>query len=189
MQEDAMIPYLKKRLGKERFLHSERTANEAVRLAAVYGADKRKAYLAGMLHDIGKGMSAGELVKTASENGISIDKYEKDNPELLHGKVSAHLAKTDLGITDGEILAAIESHTTGRKNMTLLEKIVYIADLIEPGRNFEGLREIRELAYKDIDAAARLALSHVMLYVKEKGLTLHPNSAEAYEYLKPEDSV
>lgn len=183
VDRESLKEYVKSKLGEKRFAHSVYTAEEAVKLANRYGADENKAYVAGMLHDVAKGIPADKLLKTAHEKGISIDKYENDNPELIHGKVSAFLAKSELGITDKDILSAIELHTTGSKKMSLLEKIIYIADLIEPGRTFEGLIDIRKLAYCDLDGAMKLALESVIHFVKSNGLTLHPDSVEAYEYL------
>jgi len=109
---------------------------------------------------------------------------EKGNPELLHGKVGAAMVQADLGISDEDILCAIRWHTTGRAGMSLLEKIVYIADLIEPGRDFSGIDEIRDLAYRDIDEAMLAALKQVMDFVMCKGFTLHPSSIEAYQYIQ-----
>lgn len=183
VSKEEMITYVKNKIGEKRFKHSLNTAKEAVSLAKRYNADEDKAYIAGLLHDVAKGLPKQELEAAASENNIEIDKYEKLNPELIHGKIGAAMVKRDLGINDEEILSAIKWHTTGYKNMTLLEKIIYLADIIEPGRNFKETDELRAIAYKDIDDAMIFGLRHVMKFVKSKGLTLHPNSLEAYESL------
>lgn len=183
VSKEEMITYVKNKIGEKRFKHSLNTAKEAVSLAKRYNADEDKAYIAGLLHDVAKGLPKQELEAAASENNIEIDKYEKLNPELIHGKIGAAMVKRDLGINDEEILSAIKWHTTGYKNMTLLEKIIYLADIIEPGRNFKETDKLRAIAYKDIDDAMIFGLRHVMKFVKSKGLTLHPNSLEAYESL------
>ncbi len=181
VSEEEMISYVKKRIGSKRFEHSLNTAKEAVSLAQRYNADEKKAYIAGLLHDIAKGLPREALEAAADENNIELDAYEKTNIDLIHGKVGAAMVKRDLEIEDEEILSAIKWHTTGYKNMTLLEKIIYLADIIEPGRNFKETDELRAIAYKDIDEAMIVGLGHVMNFVKNKGLTLHPNSIEAYE--------
>jgi predicted HD superfamily hydrolase involved in NAD metabolism len=181
---DDMALFVKKRINEKRYLHSLNTANEAAALARKYGANEKKAYIAGLLHDVAKGLPAGSLQEIAAENGIEVDEYEADNPELIHGKIGAAIVSRELGIDDEDILSAIKWHTTGHKNRSLLEKIIYLADIIEPGRNFPETDELRALAYKDLDAAMLKGLWHVMNFVKAKGLTLHPNSIEAYEYIK-----
>lgn len=184
LSREQMISYVKSKINDKRFTHSVDTAKMAVLLAKEYGADENKAYIAGLLHDVAKGMTREALEKAAEENGIELDEYEKLNPELIHGRIGAAMVRNDLGIDDEEILSAIKWHTTGHKNMTLLEKIIYLADIIEPGRNFKETDELREAAYRDIDEAMITGLGHVMNFVKSRGLTLHPNSIEAYESLK-----
>ena len=178
-----MEQYLKKHIEGRRLLHSQRTADEAVKLAEKYGADEKKALIAGLLHDVAKGACKHGLQNIAGRYNVSVDAVEMGNPELLHGKVGAAMVAVDLGIQDEDILSAIRWHTTGRAGMSLLEKIVYIADLIEPGRDFEGIDEIRVLAYKDIDEAMLHSLRQIMEFVKCKGFSLHPCSVEAYEYI------
>lgn len=179
-----MAAFVKKRINEKRYQHSLGTANEAAALARKYGADENKAYIAGLLHDVAKGLPVNSLKAIAADNGVEIDEYELKNPELLHGKIGAAIICGELGIRDEDILSAIKWHTTGHKNMSLLEKIIYLADIIEPGRNFPETDALRALAYKDIDEAMLKGLGHVMNFVKERGLTLHPNSIEAYEDIK-----
>ncbi len=181
INREDLISYVKNKVDKKRFTHSVNTAKEAVELAKRYGSDEDKAYLAGLLHDVAKGMSGSELLNMANKKNIEADVYELANPELLHGKVGAAMAAEDLGINDTDILNAISWHTTGHANMSLLEKIIYIADIIEPARKFEDIQVIRKLAYEDIDAAMALGLEKVMGFVKRKGFSLHPKSIEAFE--------
>lgn len=181
--KDKIIEFLRNKLNEKRFEHSVNTAKEAVGLAEKYGADKEKAYIAGMLHDTAKGLPHETLIKIAEDNGLAIDRYETENPELIHGKIGAFIISSELGIKDKDILSAVEWHTTGHANMTILEKIIYLADIIEPGRTFKGVDAVRRLAYEDIDKAMIVSLREVVEYVKSKGLTLHPKSIEAYEFL------
>lgn len=181
------IKFLKKRIDNDRLEHSKNTANEAVKLAKRYGVDTKKAYIAGLLHDVAKGKCRFGLRKLAEEYDVTIDEFEQRNPELTHGKLGAIMVSKQLGIKDKEILSAIRWHTTGKANMTMLEKIIYIADIIEPGRNFDGIDAIRKLAKKNIDDALVLALESVMKFVHSKGFALHPKSIEAYQYLKKQE--
>lgn len=184
LSREELTAFVKKSIDQKRFLHSLNTAKAAAALARKYGADENKAYIAGLLHDVAKGLPASSLESIAAKNGVEVDEYERSNPELIHGKIGAAIISSELGIKDEDILNAIKWHTTGHKNMSLLEKIIYLADIIEPGRNFPETEALRALAYKDIDEAMIRGLGHVMNFVKEKGLTLHPNSALAYEYIK-----
>ena len=188
IQKKQLIKYIKRHIDKKRFRHSVNTAKEAVKLAKAYGADQSKAYVAGLLHDVAK-VSRVALDQLAKDYCISVDEFETRNPELTHGKLGAIMVSRQLGIKDKEILLAIRWHTTGRANMTLLEKIVYIADVIEPGRTFPGIDQIRKLAYQDIDAALILSLECVMQFVQSKGFSLHPKSVEAHAYLKKQEEI
>jgi len=117
--------------------HCLRVATTAKDLAEHHkNADPQKAYLAGILHDLARFLPDAELLAIAAANQIFVEEYEKKYPVLLHGKIAAFLAENELGITDREILAAIQYHTLGRKNMSNLEKIIYVADFIEPHRAY-----------------------------------------------------
>jgi predicted HD superfamily hydrolase involved in NAD metabolism len=187
LDDSTLIGYLKENIDEKRLAHSLGTAREAVKLAKLHGANAEKAHLAGLLHDVAKGKCRHGLEKYAKIYHIKIDEYEKVNVELIHGKLGAAMVKEQLGIDDEEILSAIRWHTTGRAGMSLLEKVIYLADLIEPGRDFEGIEAIRQIAYQDIDKAMRMALDQVMCFVRSKGFALHPNSLEAYNDYKKEE--
>ncbi len=178
------MEYLKQNIDEKRLQHSIGTANEAVKLAKAYGADITKAEIAGLLHDVAKGKCKHGFMKLADEYRIEVDEIEAENVELIHGKLGAAMIEKQLGIHDEEILSAIRWHTTGRRGMTLLEKIIYLADLIEPNRHFEGIDDIRRMAYQNIDKAMREALKQVMSFVQDKGFALHPHSIEAYNDYK-----
>lgn len=176
-KEDALA-YVKSKIKGERVIHSINTAAEAAALAKAFGIDPVKAQIAGLLHDVGKGHASD-----AARYGLVFDEIEVQNPELAHGRIGAAMVQKDLGIDDSEILSAITYHTTGKAGMSLLDKIIYLADIIEPGRTFAGVDRIRTLAHKDIDEAMIYALEQIIAFIKERGFALHPRSMEAYQYI------
>lgn len=172
-------------LTPNRYRHTIGVAKECVQLAKRYGADSDKAYMAGLLHDCAKCMTDEEKLNLCDKYGMVLDDILKKQPDLTHSFLGAEVAKREYGITDEEILNAIAYHTTGRENMTLLEKIVFIADYIEPNREyFDGLDEVRELAYKDIDKAVLTSLENTINYNILKNRIIHPLGMAACEYLK-----
>ncbi|MEG1442443.1 MAG: bis(5'-nucleosyl)-tetraphosphatase (symmetrical) YqeK, partial [Oscillospiraceae bacterium] len=145
---------LKSILSERRFKHSLGVANEAKKLAEFYNADVQKAYLAGLVHDCAKEIPTEKMVAILNDNyGIIVDSLMTAMPKLLHGTLGACVAQSEFDIYDAEVLDAIRCHTTGKANMSMLAKIIYIADYIEPNRDFEGVDELRELTYKNIDKA------------------------------------
>ena len=147
-----MIRKLKPKLNEKRYVHSVGVEYTAATLAFVYGADIQKARIAGLLHDCAKCIPTEEKLKKAKKYGLPINKSEKANPDLLHGKLGAYIAKEKFGIKDPDILSAITYHTTGHPGMSLLDKIIFVADYIEPNRKMiRDLTEIRREAYEDID--------------------------------------
>lgn len=166
----------------QRVPHVQGTEEEAVRLAKRWGADEEAAAEAAILHDITKRLDANEQLRACAEYGIINDNSEAENVKLLHAKTGAAYARKRFGVTD-EVYNAILWHTTGRGGMTLLEKIVYMADYIEPHRDFDGVDRLRELAYTDLDAAMRLGLQMSMDAVRAQGIIPHINSVEALQAL------
>ena len=143
---------LSKGLKEERFYHSLAVSAVAASLAMRYGADVKKAELAGLIHDCAKAYPVDQFIRMADEFGIEIETVERENPQLIHAKLGAYYAKKDFGVEDPEILNSIIYHTTGRPGMTILEKIIYIADYIEPGRyKAKRLDEVRKAAFEDLD--------------------------------------
>lgn len=180
--------YLKKSLEKKRYTHTLGVANTAACLAMCHGGDVNKAYLAGLLHDNAKCLSTKKKVAICQKAGLPISKIEEKNPELLHSKVGSYLAAVEFHITDEDILNAICYHTTGRPDMSLLEKIVFVADYIEPNRKqIAGLDEIRALAFKNLDYALLFILENTLNYIKKKGsqADLDPMTQKTYEYYLP----
>lgn len=184
---DKYTEFLATYLDEKKIQHSVDTADKAVELAKIYGADTNKAYIAGLLHDVAKGKCKYGLQKLAKEYNVNVDEFERTNPELIHGKLGAKIVSYELKIQDEDILNAICWHTTGRENMSTLEKVVYIADCTEPGRDFEGIEELREVAKENLDNAMIMALKGVIKFVEYRGLSLHPNSTKALEFLLKEE--
>jgi len=157
LQEPRAKARLKKDLSQNRYEHSLAVAEEAVRLARIYGVDEDLAYEAGLLHDCAKGMSPDGLPPDEAGYNIEFTEYEKSKPATIHAPLGAVRARTVYGVRDAQVLNAIRYHTIGRENMSMLEKIVFVADYIEPGRyEDESIRSARLAADTDIDAAAEL---------------------------------
>ncbi|NLH00641.1 MAG: nicotinate (nicotinamide) nucleotide adenylyltransferase [Clostridiales bacterium] len=171
-----------KYLDLKRIPHVEGCEREAVRLAERWGADTGLAAEAGILHDITKKLKGPEQLILCEKYGIITDNDEKANYKLLHSKTGAAFAREKFGITD-EVYSAIYWHTTGREDMSLLEKIIYIADYIEPTRSFDGVDELRQLAYEDLDSAVARGLQMSLEELSEKGNVPHINSVKALKWL------
>jgi predicted HD superfamily hydrolase involved in NAD metabolism len=183
MTLEEMNDKLKKSIRTDRYIHSVNVMNSALSLAGLYGVDKNKAAVAGLLHDCAKDLKNEDTYEINKKFDIETDEITKRQPELLHGHVGAYIAKICYGITDKEILNAIKFHTTGKENMNMLEKIIFISDYIEPRRNFPGVYDIREWVTKDIDRAIVLALDSTIKRVLGKGALLHPATVNARNYL------
>ena len=161
---------LKKKLNPKRYEHTLGVAYTAQALAMRYGESLEKAQLGGLLHDCAREFEHEEIYKKCLKEGISITKEEECNKVLLHAKYGSFLAEKKYGIKDKEILSAIRFHTTGKPDMTLLEKIVYLADYIEPDRDqAPNLFEIRKMAFIDIDEAIYMTLRDVLDYLDGNG--------------------
>lgn len=163
----------------KRIPHIRGTEEEAVRLAERWGADVDKMRQAAILHDCTKYLSLSEHLAICEKFGVELDEMERSAEKLLHAKTGAVLARHMFG-RDDEIYEAIFYHTTARGNMSLGEKILYMADYIEPNRDFEGVDEMRALAYTDLDAAVGMGAEMAIEEMKEKGRIVHHNTKEAY---------
>lgn len=178
---------IKNGMSPERYRHTKGVVVTALKLAEICGVDTCKAETAALLHDIARDFSGVRILKLCRDFGITPDEIEKAAPDLLHGKLAACIASERYGVKDDEVLDAIRFHTTGRKNMSTLDKIIFIADMIEPGREFPGVEELRVLAFKDLDGAVLAGLDSTIKYVLERGLIIHPSSTEARNsLLKPD---
>ena len=176
---------LSKKLKKERFEHTVGVMYTSASLAMRYGANIEKAMTAGLLHDCGKYCSAKEQLKLCEKYKITLTDLEHSMPALIHAKLGAYLAENEYGIKDREVLDAITYHTTGRPEMTMLEKILYIADYIEPYRNkAANLDDIRHMAFTDIDMAAYVILDDTLSYIRKTGRNIDTQTVDTYEYYK-----
>ncbi|MCM1543350.1 MAG: bis(5'-nucleosyl)-tetraphosphatase (symmetrical) YqeK [Blautia sp.] len=170
---------------EKRFEHTLGVEFTAAALAMRYGADVHSAQTAGLLHDCAKCLTDRERVSICKKHDIPMTELEKANPFLLHAKVGAYLARKRYGIKDQDILNAIRYHTTGRPGMSLLEKIVFIADYMEPGRNHApNLDEIRKLAFTDIDWTLLKILSDTLEYLDSGNGDMDPMTRKTWEYYK-----
>lgn len=182
--EEKLQKELRRELDDERYMHTLGVAYTASCLAMRYGESTDRAFLAGLLHDCAKSknMDHKKMLSLCEKHDIPVTQYEKDNPVLLHAKLGSLFAKEKYGVTDKEILSAIRWHTTGHAEMTALEKIIYIADYIEPNRKKQPhLGEVRELCFRDLDDGLRRILHDTLFYLKEKK-TVDPQTQETYEY-------
>ena len=174
---------LKDSISSKRYIHSIGVSNTAACLAMRYGYDCRVSYLAGLLHDCAKGLSETELLDEAKKAGLEVSDIEKESPELLHSKVGSIIAKEKYRIEDEEILSAIYYHTTGRPGMTLNEKIIFVADYIEPNRtNLPDLDKIRAVAFSDIDEAIAMMCKNTLDHLKCNGKAIDRTTIDTYEY-------
>ena len=183
MEYHEILVILATELRPARFRHSRDVSRTAVRLAERWGVDVEKARLAGILHDCARNLKGEELFSTAIKNGLKPGEMERLQPALLHAPLGAIIAERRFGVSDPEILRAIRYHTTGTSQMTMLDKVVYLADYIEPGRSFSGVELVRELAEKDLAAALLAAYDHTILYVVAGGGLLHQDSVEGRNWL------
>ncbi len=177
---------LKEFLSEKRLKHSLGVAKLAKDLAKHYGIDANTAERAGLLHDIAKEIPYHTALKMCDELGAELDGIERTTPLLVHPKLGAELVKCYFGITEGEITSAIRCHTVGRPNMTLLEKIIFVADASEQTRQYDGAEEIRKTAFSDIDKAVLMCIDGTIEITKNRGGFLHPMALRIKEEILSE---
>ena len=159
--------------------HSVNVSKTAEKLAGRYGADQRKAKLAGILHDCAREIPTAELLQMSRTFGIVVNQVEFSMPVLLHAALGAKLAQREYAVEDPDVLRAIALHTTGDANMTLLDKIIYLADCIEPARKYPGVETLRILAAENLDKALLAALDHSLNYIISQQSLIHPATVAA----------
>lgn len=185
MNSEEIREKLQEVLKASRYQHSLGVEEVAHDLAVIYRYEEDKASLAGILHDCAKYLSDEELIQECELNQITITEVERQCPFLLHAKVGALFAQTKYGVKDIEITDAITYHTTGRPAMSLLEKIIFTADYIEPYRKpLPRISEIRQTAYLDLDYAVFMILENMIHYLQETGNTIDLTTVETYDYYK-----
>ena len=182
MDFDKVISKLSEKLKPSRLEHSIGVMNTAAELAKRFGADEKKARIAGILHDCAKWMDENEGYRFCESHNIELDEVSKNNYAIVHQYIGAVLAKDEFGIDDKEILDAIRCHATGKENMSTLEKIIHVADMTESSRNkkpYDGLSELRELCKTNLDKAVIFGLELSMMHVISKGKLVHPDTVLA----------
>lgn len=175
---------VKGRLSRKRYKHTVNVKNKVVELARRYGADEEKAALAALLHDSAKELPQEEMLQIFSDNAIMAKNAASRPTPVWHGIAAAILCATQWGVTDPEILSAIECHTTGKADMTLLEKIIYMADATSAERDYPGVDRLRQEEMQDLDLALLHSLQQSIAFVKKKGGKLDPQTVAACEDLQ-----
>lgn len=182
---DEIRKSLKKELDKSRYEHTMGVMYTAAALAMAHGADQKKAMLAGLLHDCAKCIPNEEKMELCKKYHIELTQAEIDNPALIHAKLGAFLARKKYHVTDEEVLHAILVHTTGEPGMNLLDKIIYIADYIEPGRDkAKNLPVVRPLSFQNLDTALLKILGDTLDYLKSTGKEIDTLTEQTYQYYK-----
>lgn len=171
---------LKCSIDEKRFKHSIGVKNEAVRMAELFGASREKAMFAGILHDCAKCFSLAQSMELCKEHGVELDEWTLQCPQIVHASVGALTARYEYGICDEEILNAIRVHTVAAEKMSLLDKIIYVADMAEPNRDFDGIDVIRDLSCRDIDLAYKEAIRVSLQFNLRKGNVIHPDTIYAW---------
>lgn len=171
---------IKPKLTERRYYHSLCVADEAVRLAKKYGCDTEKAYTAGILHDIIKDTPKEEMLKMFDNFGIILSDIEKQAPKLWHAMLGSEYVKRVLNINDDDVISAIRYHTTAKANMSLLEKVIYLADFTSIDRDYNGVDEMRDAVTKDLDEAMKIALKFSVCDLAQQGRAIHPDTINAY---------
>ncbi|MBR4287759.1 MAG: bis(5'-nucleosyl)-tetraphosphatase (symmetrical) YqeK [Clostridia bacterium] len=180
MNNEQYKEILQKRLSEKRYIHSLNVADSSKELALIYGCDPEKAYTVGLIHDCCKDEPAGLQLSYMLENKVELSEYELDVPKLYHAISGSVFAKNEFGIEDADMLNAIRYHTTGRKGMSLLEKVVFIADFISAEREYDGVDIMREKAKRSLDEAIVEGLGFTIKDLITRNMIVHPDTVLAF---------
>ena len=186
MKLEEMRDLLEKSIAGKRFKHSVAVYETALAMAKSHKLSKElteKIAVSALLHDCGREVPTKESAAKAQGLGVAITEIERQQPILLHAKLGVYFAKTKYGVEDEEILDGISYHTTGKANMSVLAMVVFLADMIEPARDFPGVEELRKLAHKDLEAAMLQAYCNTIKYLIKEGQLIHPDCIEGYNQL------
>ena len=181
MDQSTMLQKVKKRLPENRYQHVIGVVNTATNLAKHFGASEQKAQIAAILHDVAK-FSDREWMKSIIISKNMDPLLLEYHAELWHAPVGAYVANYEFGVQDEDVLNAIRYHTTGRAGMSDLEKIIYIADLVEPNRKFTGVDELRQLKEQGLDVMMEACIKHSIEFLESKNQPVYPDSLKCYEY-------
>lgn len=179
-RNEEFINLIKEKLQEARFIHSMNVASCSKKLAKKYGCDEEKAYTAGLLHDVMKNASDDEQLSIIDKAGMKLTDCEKANKKLWHAVAGTAFIKKELNVKDEDIINAVRYHTTARKNMSTLEKVIYVADFISDDRNYPGVEEVREAAEISLEKAMMIGLEFCIHEIVERKQILHPDSVDAY---------
>ncbi len=182
MKRDKALAIVREQITKHRYEHTLGVMETAVLLAKKFGADEKKAEMSAIFHDYAKFRDKDEMRTIIVEQGMDPDLLQY-NTELWHAPVGAFLVEKEVGFTDLDILDAIRYHTSGRPEMTLLEKIIYLADYIEPGRHFPGVEDVRKIAETDLDAALIQSIKNSVGFLMKKNQQIFPLTLHTYNAL------
>ncbi|MDD3706371.1 MAG: bis(5'-nucleosyl)-tetraphosphatase (symmetrical) YqeK [Clostridiaceae bacterium] len=182
----SIMEYLDNSISSKRYVHSINVSKTAKKLAELYEADSAKAEIAGLVHDCARDLEKSLQLKYLKEEGIEADELTMNIKELLHGPAAVHICKSVFAIEDEEILSAVRYHTTGKENMSLLEKIIYLSDFIEPERSFPGVEELRSIALKSLDEALLGAFNSSISYILSTNRFVHIDTILARNYVLKE---
>ena len=186
---EAADEFARARLSDGRYDHTLRVADTAEDLARVHGLDPARTRLAALLHDAAREMEPGEFLRLAGAWDLDVGEPERQSPKLLHAPVAAELARRELGVEDEEVLGAIRAHTVGEPEMGPLALALYVADKIEPARDYPSVGRIRELAREDLREAATEALRRVVAHNERRDRPIHPSSRAMLEWLEQAQSA
>jgi predicted HD superfamily hydrolase involved in NAD metabolism len=173
---------------RKRYAHVVRVARTAERLAVACGESSARARLAGMLHDVARCYAPERLVAECEARAMPIDAFERAHPIVLHARLSAEFARERFGVSDEGVLSAIRAHTLGVPRMSPLERTLFLADALEPGRNYPERASLLALAFIDPDAALRGVLRSTLAYLRARGLSAAPRTLEALDLLEREEA-
>lgn len=182
MDQKEALQIVKPHLTEHRYTHTVGVMNTAIELAERFQADKKKAELAAIFHDYAKFRDKQEMCALV-ESSIEDKTILGYGDELLHAPCGAYYVEHEVGIKDEEVLNAIRYHTTGRPNMTLLEKVIFLADYIEPGRQFKGVDEVRKLSETNLDEAVIQALDNTVSFLMKRRQLVYPETIATYNEL------
>ena len=175
--------FIRQKMGDYRFTHSVKVADEAVALAKIYGCDEELAYTAGILHDVTKEFPKDEQLQIIADGGIILDSVQKNAPKLWHSISGSVYVRDYLGIKNNDIINAVRYHTTGRAGMSLLEKIIYIADFTSAERSYKDVDIMRELSRKTLEDAMLFSCKFTIGNLSSKELAIHTDQLDCYNEL------
>lgn len=185
--EQDVLQTLDTSVSAKRKAHILGVAQTAKELAGQYGVDPQQAYLAGLLHDLARGLPGEQAIQQAKTYAIPVDAYALAHPEILHGPIAAAWAHERWNIKDQSLLRAVSQHTLGGVPMDTLSRILYLSDAIEPNRDYPEVESLRTLAHKDLRAAVCASMEQSVAYLRNRRLTPHPTTLAALKALKNEE--